>query len=122
MYSVGAKTKGFRMETMAVDPIHMDLQDKASCFVSDVFGGVHRVRKLENKGHYYVCIPHGTLATYDDDKLTRIVIASHKYGVRAEVQTNGMHGLKILLHNRTSRDKGRMFERHPKLLDVLEPT
>jgi len=108
------------METMAVDPIHMDLQDKASFFVSDVFGC--RVRKLENKGHYYVCIPHGTLATYYDDKMTRIVIASHKYGVRAEVQTNGMHGLKILLHNRTSRDKGRMFERHPKLLDVLEPT
>jgi hypothetical protein len=110
------------METIMVDPINMDLQDKVSEFVSDVFGGVHRLRKLENKGHYYVCIPHGTLATYDDDKLTRIVIASHKYGVRAEVQTNGMHGLKILLHNRTSRDKGRMFERHPRLQDVLEPT
>jgi hypothetical protein len=110
---------GVIMETMEVDPINMDLQDKVSYFVSDVFGGVHRVRKLENKGHCYVCIPHGTLATYDDDKLTRIVIASHKYGVRAEVQTNGMHGLKILLHNRTAREKDRMFERHPKLSDVV---
>lgn len=110
------------METMMVDPIHMDLQGKVSYWVSDVFGGVHRLRKLENKGHYYVCIPHGTLATYDDDKLTRIVIASHKYGVRAEVQTNGFHGLKILLHNRTARDKARMFERHPRLVDVLEVT
>lgn len=107
------------METILVDPIHMDLQDKVSYFVSDVFGGVHRLRKMENKGNHYVCIPHGSLATYDDDKLTLIVIASHKYGVRAEVQTNGMHGLKILLHNRTAREKGRMFERHPKLADVI---
>jgi len=108
------------METIMVDLIHMDLQDKVSEFVSDVFGGVHRVRKLENRGHYYLCVPHGSLATYDDDKLTRIVIAAHKYGVRAEVQSNGMHGLKILLHNRMSREKGRMFERHPKLSDVIE--
>lgn len=108
------------METMMIDPIHMDLQDKVSYWVSDVFGGVHRLRKFENKGHYYLCILHGSLATYDDDKLTRIVIASHKYGVRAEVQSNGMHGLKILLHNRTARDKARMFERHPRLVDVLE--
>jgi hypothetical protein len=119
LYSVGAKTKGFRMGTMAVDPISMDLQDKASYFVSDVFGGVHRVRKLENKGHYYVCIPHGTLATYDDDKLTRIVIASHKYGIRAEIDNHGMRGLKILLHNRVSRD-GRMFDRHPTIETVLQ--
>ncbi len=107
------------METIMVDLIHMDLQDKVSEFVSDVFGGVHRVRKLENRGHYYMCVPHGSLATYDDDKLTRIVIAAHKYGVRAEVQSNGMHGLKILLHNCTSRENGRMFERHPKLSDVI---
>lgn len=108
------------METVFVDAINMDLADKADHFVSDVFGGVHRVRKLENRGNYYLCVPRETLATYDDDKLTRIVIASHKYGVRAEVQLNGTRGLKILLHNRTSRDKGRMFERHPKLSDVLE--
>jgi hypothetical protein len=108
------------METMSVDPIHMDLASKVDYFVSDVFGGVHRVRKLENRGHYYLCTFHGSLATYDDDKMTRIVIASHKYGVRAEVLPNGINGLKILLHNRISRDKGRMFERHPKLSDVTE--
>lgn len=122
MGSAAHKNIGEIMETMTVDPINMDLQDKVSYFVSDVFGGVHRVRKLENKGHYYLCVPHGTLATYDDDKLTRIVIASHKYGVRAEVEPNGMRGLRILLHNRTVREKGRMFERHPKLLDVIEVT
>lgn len=99
---------------MMNDFVTLDFADKAERFVSDVFGGIHRVQKLEFKGHYFLCIPRGTLATYDDDKLTRIVIASHKYGIRAEIDNHGMRGLKILLHNRVSRE-GRIFDRHPTI-------
>jgi len=101
------------------DLIELPFHQKVDYFVSDVFGGVHRVRKLLNEHNHYVCIPHGTLATYDDDKLTRIVVASHRYGLRAEITNHGMRGLKILLHNRTHRS-GRMFERHPKMTEVME--
>lgn len=103
---------------MTIDLISLSLADKVDAFVSDVFGGVHRVWKLENKGNYWLCVPRGTVATYDDDKMTRIVIASHKYGIRAEIDNYGMRGIKILLHNRVSR-VGRMFERHPTIETVV---
>jgi hypothetical protein len=101
------------------DLITLELSEKAERFVSDVFGGSHRVKKLELQGNYYLCVPYGTLATYDDDKLTRIVIASHKYGLRAEIDNHGMRGLKILLHNRICRI-GRLFDRHPTLEMVAQ--
>lgn len=104
---------------MVEDLIELPFHQKVDYFVSDVFGGVHRVRKLENLKTHYVCIPHGTLATYDDDKLTRIVVASHRYGLRAEITNHGMRGLKILLHNRTQRS-GRLYERHPNMAEVME--
>ena len=102
----------------STDDINLSFPDKVGRFVDDVFGGQHRVAKLEDRGNYWICIPRGTLATFDDDKLTRIVIASHKYGIRAEVDNHGMRGLKILLHNRTRRE-GRMFERHPNLHELF---
>jgi hypothetical protein len=101
------------------DLISLDLAENVERFVGFVFGGVHRVRRLECKGHYYLCIPHGPLSTFDDDKLTRIVIAGHKYGLRAEIDNHGMRGLKILLHNRSSRE-GRLFQRHPTIETVLQ--
>lgn len=101
------------------DPIELSLSAKAEQFASLVFGGVHRVRKFEDKGHFFLLVPHGTLATFDDNKLTLIVFASHRLGLRAEIDSNGMRGLKILLHNRTVRI-GRMFDRHPTLADALD--
>lgn len=100
------------------DEIKLALAEKVDVFISQVFGGVHRVHKVENKGNYFQVIPHGTLATFDDDKLTRVVIASHQLGLRAEVDNHGMRGIKILLHNRTTRI-GRLYERHPSTGDLL---
>lgn len=100
------------------DLIDLDFDDKADRFVSDVFGGVHRVAKFERKCNHWMCVPYGSLSTWDDDKLTRIVIASHKYGIRAEVDNHGMRGVKILLHNRASRE-GFLHKRHPTIETVL---
>lgn len=102
------------------DFVELPFKEKVECFVNEVFGGEHRVRKLVHNHNHFVCVPHGTLCTFDDDKLTRIVIASHRYGVRAEVDSYGMQGVKILLHNRASR-QGRMYERHPSLAEVFGP-
>jgi len=101
------------------DLIHLPLAEKVDRLVSDVFGGVHHVRKLEYRSNHWLCVPFGSLATFDDDRLTRIVIASHEYGIRAEIDNHGMLGLKILLHNRISRD-GRLFQRHPTIEAVLQ--
>jgi hypothetical protein len=102
----------------ARDLIGLDFDHKADLFVSDVFGGVHRVAKFERKHNHWLCIPRGSLSTWDDNKLTRIVIASHKYGIRAEVDNYGMRGVKILLHNRVSRE-GSMYKRHPTIEQAI---
>lgn len=102
----------------STDLIGLPLAEKVERFIDDVFGGRHRIRKLIDKGNCFVCVPYGTLATYDDDKLTRVVIESHRLGLRAEIDNHGMLGIKILLHNRNCR-VGRMWDRHPVLKDVM---
>jgi hypothetical protein len=102
----------------AQDLINLEFDYKADRFVGDVFGGAHRVAKIERKSNHWLCVPYGSLSTWDDDKLTRIVIASHKYGIRAEVDNHGMRGVKILLHNRVSRG-GFLHKRHPTIGHVV---
>ena len=102
-----------------MDPIDLPLSEKVNEFVSFVFGGVHHVRKCECMGHFYQIVPWGGLSTYDDDKLTKIVIASHDLGLRAQVDNYGMRGVKIMLHNRASRD-GMLHKRHPTMETALK--
>lgn len=104
--------------TQETDLIELPFAVRVSCLIEMVFGGEHRLAKRTEHATHVELVPHGTLATYDDDRLTWLVLAAHKYGVRAEVTNNGMRGLKILLHNRKART-GRMFERHPTIEDVL---
>lgn len=101
-----------------IDLIELPFALRVSGVIEMVFGGKHRLAKCTEHSTHVELVPHGTLATYDDDRLTLLVLAAHKYGVRAEVTNNGMRGIKILLHNRKART-GRMFERHPTIEDVL---
>jgi hypothetical protein len=106
-----------------IDKIELSLAEKAYEFTDIVFGGVHRVKTLEDRHHYCLLIPRQpSLATYDDSLLTRVVIASHELGLRAEITNNGMHGLKLLLHSRSVRDGGELWQRHPTLDRVLNGT
>jgi hypothetical protein len=102
----------------------LPLSEKVERFCDYVFGGKHHVKSVTEKasGLYFVIVPHGSLATYDGNVLTRIVIASHILCVRADVENNGMRGVRILLHNRTiSGDRvGRLYERHPSGLDLVD--
>jgi len=99
----------------------LPLAEKVEIFLIDVFGGRHRVAKLIDNGGHFVCIPHGSVSTFDDDRLTRIVLSSHRLCLRAEIDNHGMRGIKILLHNRKGRT-GRLHERHPTIEDVIART
>ena len=88
-------------------------------FIDYVFAGSHHVQSVTDKGNHYVVIPFGSLATFDGGGLTSVVIASHVFGLRADIENHGMRGIRILLHNRTCRE-GRMCERHPNGNDLIE--
>ena len=100
------------------DLIELPFAVRVARVIEMVFGGKHRLAKCTEHATHVELVPHGTLATYDDDRLTLLVLAAHEYGVRAEVTNNGMRGIKILLHNRKART-GRMFERHPTIEEII---
>lgn len=101
-----------------IDLIELPFEMRVEGLVEMVFGGKHRLAKFAEQATFVELVPHGSLATYDDDRLTLLVLAAHKYGVRAEVTNHGMRGVKILIHNRKART-GRLWERHPTIEDVL---
>lgn len=103
------------------DPIELTLEQKVDHFVSKVFGGEHHCRKVVFAGNHYVVVPNTpSVSTFDGDRLTRIVLASHELGLRAELTNHGMIGIKILLHSRTTRKVGKYWERHPTIEDAVE--
>lgn len=101
-----------------MDLIELPFDMRVEGLIEMVFGGKHRLSRCTEFATHVELVPHGSLATYDDDRLTLLVLAAHKYGVRAEVTNHGMRGVKILVHPRKART-GRMYERHPTIEEVL---
>lgn len=100
------------------DPIELPFEMRVEGLIEMVFRGKHHLQKCEQKATHFELVPYGSLATYDDDRLTLLVLAAHKYGVRAEVTNHGMRGVKVLVHARKART-GRLYERHPTIEEVL---
>jgi hypothetical protein len=85
-----------------------------------VFGGEHHWPRVTKHAmpRFWECSHLGELATYDGDKLTRLVFAAHKHCIRASVGPSGPGRVKIMLHNRKGRE-GQMHERHPTIETAL---
>ena len=58
------------------------------------------------------------LATYDFNKLTRLVIGAHEECIRLEISPHTFSHLKINMWPRKSRE-GNMYERHPTIEDAI---
>lgn len=65
----------------------------------------------------------GSLSTYDYDRLTRLVLAAHKWSVRAEIVQSGPRLLGIWLHCRVP-DNGtkeqNWSEKHPTIGQLIQ--
>lgn len=59
-----------------------------------------------------------SLATYDFDDLTRLVVMAHDRMIRVEIVPTGFGTIGIDLHKRHTRD-GEMFKRHPTIEDSI---
>lgn len=55
------------------------------------------------------------LATYDFDRLTKLVILAHDYCVRLDIGCAGMRHLSLNFSARKMREFGNVFERHPTI-------
>ena len=105
---------GHRKEWMTDD------QWLCSLLLSQLYHGFHHVMGEVKE--------HGTgieinsreyrLATFDFSYLTRLVLMSHDWGVRACIGGSGPGMIKIILHKRHLRE-GRMSERHPTIEQAI---
>ncbi|WP_342361353.1 hypothetical protein [Terrarubrum flagellatum] len=64
-------------------------------------------------------VSYRTLATYDNDSLTRLVIAAHDRLVRVEISAVAPSRLRVAMWPRTGRE-GLLHERHPTMEQAIE--
>ncbi len=65
-----------------------------------------------------VRMQHGQFSTFDDDRLTRMVVAAHRHAVRLEVGAfRGMFSIRV--HPRR-HDGQSWWDRHPTLADLAK--
>ena len=94
-------------------------RDKAESFFIEFFRGKHHFpSKMKDWGNGWCINSRQGLATYDFNTLTRLVLMAHEYSIRVELQSAGLHGIKIIIHQR--KREGSMYERHPTIEKAIK--
>lgn len=96
-------------------------KEEAVEFFSVFYGGEHHFPKggVKEWGDGF-CVVHdqGDLATYDWDKLTRLVLMGHDQCVRVAIYPLAFKTLRIAIWSRV-RDGG-LSQRHPTIEEAIE--
>lgn len=94
-------------------------ETRIECVLSFAFRGIHHAGNIKKHAvTFWETNVHGTFSTFDNDVLTRIVLAAHRYAVRVEIGNGGPHRLKLKLHAR--QREGFWHESHPTIAQVIE--
>lgn len=98
-----------------------DDQWECAQMFADVVGGFHHISgQIKPCGRGITVSDYaGGWATFDYDRLTRIVILAHDRMIRVELRQSGPGRVGFNLHKRHARD-GRMHERHPTLESAVQ--
>jgi len=101
------------------------LEAKVERILARAYRGIHHVEGWRRRRPFgdgvSVIVPDG-IATYDLDHLTQLVVGAHVECVRLEVMAGGPRRLKLAFHERTRREGGHVWERHPTMVQVLAET
>jgi hypothetical protein len=105
---------------MAREPWMTDDQWECAQMFADVVGGFHHITgtiKPHGEG-IKVSDYSGRWATFDFDRLTRLVVLAHDRMIRACVEPSGPRMIGVTLWKRHTRE-GSMFERHPTMEQAI---
>lgn len=102
---------------------------KLGLLVADILGQVFRglyhldngstLRKPYWHAERYIEVNvYGSLATYDSDELTTLVLACHEQAVRLEIRSGGPHHVKLCFSPRV-RGSTSLMERHPDIDEAV---
>ena len=93
-------------------------ESEAHAFFSEFYRGEHHFpAKMKPYGEGWSMSHYGSMATFDDNELTRLVLMAHSHCIRVEVAQGGPDRLRISIWKRGR--EGRMYERHPTIEQVL---
>lgn len=96
--------------------------DQRECYqlFCDLVGGEHHISgTVFDYGRGIKCsVYSGVLATFDSDRLTRLVVMAHDRCIRVEICTSGPGRVGIVLHKRHTRE-GCTSRRHPTMEQAL---
>ena len=93
--------------------------DEALAFFAIIFRGEHHIpNKIEEFGVGWSVVGNFSLATYDGDLLTRLVLCAHKHAYRVEVQRADKGRMRIAIWKR--QRTGSMYQRHPTISAVIK--
>lgn len=91
---------------------------RAEAVLADTFRGLHNVPgKIKPCGNGIEVNIYHSLATFDFDNLTRLVLSAHQNCVRVEIGP-AMRRIKIMIHPR--QREGQMYQRHPTIEQAIE--
>jgi hypothetical protein len=77
-------------------------------------------QKVDWSNPRYIAVKwFGSMATFDFNQLTRLVVLAHDMCIRADIAGLSRNYLQITFHPRTLRE-GRMSERHPTLEEHIQ--
>lgn len=100
-----------------MDTIEFTLQEATDFFAEFYRGDYHIPSTVSPCGRGWEVRHYGTLATFDFDELTRLVLMAHEKCIRVEITPCNFRLIKIRIHKRV-RD-GNSMRRHPTLEQVL---
>jgi hypothetical protein len=78
-------------------------------------GGEHHLPTVHLFGAGICINVSNDLATFDFDRLTRLVITAHRWAVRIEIASSGPRLIKIIAHRRSPVQTESIYRRHPDL-------
>lgn len=106
-----------------ISPLGVEVAD----FLGDLYLGIyhmdtHSLKKVEWDNDYCIRVQLPvcrSLATFDGDMLTRIVVLSHDRMLRVDLETVNFHYMAMLIHKRHSR-VGDTYHRMPTMESHVE--
>jgi hypothetical protein len=94
-------------------------ESEARAFFAAFYRGEHHFpSKIQPYGEGWSMSHFGSLATFDTDELTRLVLLAHARCIRVQVEQGGPNRLRIAIWKRER--VGRFSERHPTIEQAIE--
>lgn len=97
-------------------------EEQRACIdcLSEFYGGYHHLDNLRECGKGVMMTTIRDFSTFDNDRLTSLVIAAHARSVRVEISSCSPHYLRVYAHKRVDDPSLRMHLRHPNLSDLMK--